>query len=238
MSAKRLDITGQTFGRLTAIRFVERKQRRCLWEFECACGVRKVIGASDVKRGNTNSCGCSRRKDITGQTFGRLTAIRFVKVPGDCTWWEFKCTCGVRKIIRTHSVKNGDITSCGCRMQGQFEARHTQKKPTYSAYQRRAKYRRIPFNLTNEQFDDLISRPCSYCGAPPWNGIDRVDSSRGYGVGNAYPCCHYCNRMKSSLSPKEFGQHIRKIVTAHPEIIEGLYPLQDCKGPERMVIGA
>lgn len=54
-------------------------------------------------------------QDVTGQKFGRLTAIQFIendKQNKPC--WLFKCDCGKSKIIRLYSVKNGRARSCGC----------------------------------------------------------------------------------------------------------------------------
>jgi hypothetical protein len=54
-----VDITGQKFGRLTAIRFVEiNSHRDAEWMFQCECGKECVTVADRVKRGQTRSCGC------------------------------------------------------------------------------------------------------------------------------------------------------------------------------------
>lgn len=43
------------------------------------------------------------------------------------------------------------------------------------------------------------------------NGIDRIDSSKGYNKENCVPCCFLCNKMKSNLYYKDFLHHIGKI---------------------------
>lgn len=48
--------------------------------------------------------------DITGQKFGRLTAIRYVGKGK----WLFKCDCGKEHITRGSVVRNGLVVSCGC----------------------------------------------------------------------------------------------------------------------------
>jgi len=55
---KFIDITGQKFGMLTAVKFIEIKFRTSIWLFKCDCGVEKKIYSSNVKSGNTKSCGC------------------------------------------------------------------------------------------------------------------------------------------------------------------------------------
>ena len=55
------------------------------------------------------------RRDITGQKFGRLTAIRDVgKDKRGQRLWEFKCDCGNLYVCRGSSAICGDIKSCGC----------------------------------------------------------------------------------------------------------------------------
>lgn len=52
-----LKITGQKFGRLTAIKPVGRdKQRVVIWEFKCDCGKIVNIRGSKVRGGYTKSC--------------------------------------------------------------------------------------------------------------------------------------------------------------------------------------
>ena len=43
------------------------------------------------------------------------------------------------------------------------------------------------------------------------NGIDRLDSSKGYTINNCVPCCSKCNLMKSNFKKEDFLQHISKI---------------------------
>jgi hypothetical protein len=42
----------------------------------------------------------------------------------------------------------------------------------------------------------LLQEPCTYCGIERANGIDRIDSKRGYVANNVTSCCYTCNRMK------------------------------------------
>lgn len=56
------DITGQTFGRLTAIKvYGKDRNRQALWECECSCGTKNVIVTGiNLRDGHTKSCGCLR----------------------------------------------------------------------------------------------------------------------------------------------------------------------------------
>ncbi len=101
------DITGQRYNMLTAVRHVGRG----IWLFRCDCGTERIIQRSVVERGLVKSCGCRKVKDITGQKFGRLTAVRKV----DNQIWEFRCDCG--NIIQSdrYAVTSGKTRTCGCR---------------------------------------------------------------------------------------------------------------------------
>ena len=60
-----IDITGQRFGKLVAIKSTGIKDTKSgcfLWEFYCDCGRTKIIPCGWVTSGNTSSCGCSKSK--------------------------------------------------------------------------------------------------------------------------------------------------------------------------------
>lgn len=56
-----------------------------------------------------------KKKDITGQRFGRILVLRFSGMDkyGKATWL-CKCDCGIEKIICGVLLRNGNVKSCGC----------------------------------------------------------------------------------------------------------------------------
>lgn len=53
-----IDLTGQTFGRLSVVKRAGHKGREVTWLCKCSCGNEiEVMGAS-LRSGNTMSCGC------------------------------------------------------------------------------------------------------------------------------------------------------------------------------------
>ncbi len=57
----------------------------------------------------------SKMVDLTGQKFGRLTAIKPVRKPNDGKlYWECLCDCGNTKVILGSNLKSGATKSCGC----------------------------------------------------------------------------------------------------------------------------
>ena len=56
---KSIDFTGNSFNRLTAVKFSYKdKKGNHYWEFLCVCGNAKVIRKDRAVSGNTKSCGC------------------------------------------------------------------------------------------------------------------------------------------------------------------------------------
>ncbi|WP_204123293.1 alcohol dehydrogenase [Lacticaseibacillus mingshuiensis] len=59
----RIDLTGQRFGRLVAIKDAGYdKNRSRVWECICDCGNMVLVRGSSLKSGNTKSCGCFERE--------------------------------------------------------------------------------------------------------------------------------------------------------------------------------
>ena len=58
--AYKLDLTGKRYGKLTVLEFAytDPKSRKSYWKCRCDCGREKIICASNLKSGNTSSCGC------------------------------------------------------------------------------------------------------------------------------------------------------------------------------------
>lgn len=52
------DLTGQKFGRLTALYRLHNITGKTKWLCACDCGNLKEVTLSDLKKGNTQSCGC------------------------------------------------------------------------------------------------------------------------------------------------------------------------------------
>jgi hypothetical protein len=81
MPRKTLDLSGQKFGRLTAIsRVDEGKDARKKWKCHCECGNTKIVLTRSLRSGATQSCGCLHRDKITkhGQgSYGRTRTITY-----------------------------------------------------------------------------------------------------------------------------------------------------------------
>lgn len=60
---KRIDLTGQRFGRLVVVRYAGRSRgKKNLWLCKCDCGNEKIVSVDKLHSGNTKSCGCLQRE--------------------------------------------------------------------------------------------------------------------------------------------------------------------------------
>lgn len=110
------DISGQTFGLLTPIEYISRSR----WLCQCECGNTREVSLYKLTNGTVTSCGCGGkkeratkpRKDLTGQRFGKLTALYWEKGKE----WYCRCDCGNEKFVTSARLRSGHTTSCGCKI--------------------------------------------------------------------------------------------------------------------------
>lgn len=130
MSSK--DLTNQKFGLLTVLErdFDDprnKTQKSSFWKCQCKCGNIKTISYSNLKQGQTKSCGCLiyqtrtvEVEDLSGQRFGKIIVLerdynyrqeKGLKHKG--SYWKCQCDCGnVFTTARERLVRG--IQSCGC----------------------------------------------------------------------------------------------------------------------------
>ncbi len=160
--------------------------------------------------------------DITNKKFGRLTAINKTneRSSDGGVIWKFRCECGKITFHVGNRVSRGQIISCGCARKSK-NAQKSLIKSKYTDYKYSAKLRKINFNLSFEQFEMLSMKDCNYCGQSPqkcdrkfkgiFNGIDRIDNTRGYFVENTVACCKQCNLAKNDQNLKDFLNWAKRI---------------------------
>lgn len=121
------DLTGQQFGRLTAICPTQKRAHgSVVWKCSCSCGNTAFVSSAGLSTGKTRSCGCLQKENaakngaksspnLSGQRFGRLTVIgRSEKRQTAVAKWECRCDCGNITYLSTSKLKNYQTKSCGC----------------------------------------------------------------------------------------------------------------------------
>ena len=133
-STKKLDLTGQRFGRLTVIASAENVGRDTAWLCRCDCENEVTVRTCYLRKGKTHSCGCdfrenrldgTNRLDLTGQRFGKLTAVESLeRGPGRNYRWRCVCDCGGECAVTVANLRNGHTRSCGCESRLSLKSLH------------------------------------------------------------------------------------------------------------------
>jgi len=229
---KLIDETGNRYGKWVVIRRVENSRNYgAYWLCRCDCGTERAIQGGSLRRGASQSCRCL--PEMKGQKFGRLMVIQRegTNKRGESTWF-CECSCGNQVVVIGTKLRSGNTRSCGCLHKERMSESH--KLPSGEAafnrilncIKRNAKSRGYKWQLTKEQVQTSIQQPCYYCGAEPnqgsnlssicngvylYNGIDRVDNSKGYTFNNIVPCCGICNKAKNSQTVEQFKAWIHAV---------------------------
>lgn len=174
---------------------------------------------------------------MIGQKFGRLTVIAVAKTRHNRAFWVCQCDCGKTAEAMGKSLRNGKKKSCGClakelsreripalALSNMLPPGEAARNLLYSTYKWHAAKRELEFILSKEEFADLTSRVCFYCGSEPkqlfgvnlngqytYNGIDRLENNKGYTPENSVPCCGTCNDMKRTRSVEDFIQACKRV---------------------------
>ena len=89
-----------------------------IWRCKCDCGSEINVSEPMLISGVIKSCGCikSRVFDITGQRFGKLTALEPVpeRERSGGIRWLCRCDCGTLTIVSTKYLNKNRAISCGC----------------------------------------------------------------------------------------------------------------------------
>jgi len=168
--------------------------------------------------------------DLVGGQFNYLTVKSYSHSRRD-RYWNCLCDCGNQCLATTNQLTSGNKKSCGCLRKKTTAQLFKKRKPSdpatkndssinklYYRYKKDAKKRNYQFNLSRDEFKQLIVENCFYCGTKPnsilnekdlrgqikYNGIDRINNDNDYNLDNVVPCCKRCNAAKSNMTLKEF----------------------------------
>ena len=225
---KALDLTDMRFGSLIAVGRSEnqRKGNSVVWNCLCDCGKTCTAPTNQLNVGNKLSCGCKKSKDLTGLTFRYLFVCSRISKIGCRTKYRCRCICG--KVVIVDGAKLPSRISCGCKRRKpkpRLSIKQVVTNYLYGSYKANAARKNTPFRLSKKRFEAFIFANCSYCGDSPktpftkwranekclFNGIDRVDNSKGYSHKNCVSCCKECNYKKGNQNVDGFLRWIKKV---------------------------
>lgn len=227
----RHSLVGHRYDNLTVVSqtALKNKSGSYLWQCRCDCGKTTLVSAHNLK--HTKSCGCMTGKGRLRELGSIINGLEILEYTvlnsGNNNKALCRCTyCGAVKELNINwylaKTKRGGV-GCGCQKNGRFIISKNipkELKAHYHSYvhkyanTKRAKDPKKQFCLTNQEFIDIVYSDCFYCGTKPnpYNGIDRVDSSKPYITENCVPCCTICNRMKIDLNVHDWLSHCNRIV--------------------------
>jgi hypothetical protein len=179
-----------------------------------------------------------RVRDLTGEKFGLLVVLRWSCTKRGSSrgkglikrtpFWIVRCVCGAELEVCGKKLKNGTRTSCGNRkVHPEFRRTLVTKEQAghrvFVSYKKSARKRGIEWGLSEGDFYQMITSPCHYSGSLPkkpivtdsgiflWNGVDRVDSSKGYFPDNCVPCSAFANTAKLDRPYSEFIEWLDQV---------------------------
>lgn len=179
--------------------------------------------------------------DLTGQKFGRLTALSFINGKWNCI-----CDCENTLKVEGSHLTNGNTKSCGCLKADNLILRAYKLADGKRKFEPRiASARRVwkntycyrdPNCIEFDKFLIISQQNCFYCGIKPnteynyfatassrssknaqqeglfiYNGMDRIDSSKSHTIDNIVSACMICNRAKNDRSTEDFSLWINNL---------------------------
>jgi hypothetical protein len=166
------------------------------------------------------------KMELKGQIFGRWTVLeRAGKDKRGRCLWNCLCECGTVKIVGGSELRREKSQSCGCLRRELIGERTRLPQGIAELHRRilqytyRAAKKGLPYELSEGYFISLTKLSCIYCGTEPkeyktqdtstngafiGNGIDRLDNTKGYILGNVVPCCSCCNMAKGKRTFEDF----------------------------------
>ena len=188
------ELAGTRFGRLTVIgdyqagTTVGAKRIGPSIMCRCDCGTEKRVNVDNLRSYKTTSCGCFRSENSSKM-------------------WK-------------------ELGKIGGRKRRKYPPVESSARDLFQKYMKRN-----PGDLQFEEFVKLTQLPCYYCGASPYqiylnknatdneggkfiyNGLDRIDNTRGYDKENIITSCGVCNFMRHKQTMAQFYMKIIDIVS-------------------------
>ena len=168
---------GNTYGRLTVVSKAKSKvtnggkSRLAMWVCVCECGMTVTVSGHDLRRGNTQSCGCMRREHLleANTTHGDSMRNRFARLYR--IWANINTRCSNPNFAEFESYGGKGIKN-------EFESYPAFKEWAYA-------------NGYYDQPEDTPKREML--------SIDRIDPSKGYSPENCRWISHGENAKRRNV---------------------------------------
>lgn len=166
----------------------------------------------------------SKVKDLSGLTFGRLTALRVGERRGRRTYWVCACSCGNETLVRSDGLTTGHTLSCGCLRIEAMAQNSTHGCSSHPLSKVWSQMMQRCYNPKSVDYEDYGGRGISVCDRwhdprnfirdvgcrPHGTTLDRIDNDKGYGPENfrwATPV-EQANNKRTTLRFDVFGESL------------------------------
>jgi hypothetical protein len=176
--------------------------------------------------------------DLRHARFGHLEVVAEVaRHPKRGRQWMCRCTCGGHRVFLTSALRSDRYTHCGCRRRtGQRDAKRTGvgdlRASVFNRIHRHAARRGFSFEITLDDAWALFRSQEGRCALTGWTltfaesnrtsratgnaSLDRIDSSRGYVLGNVQWVHKHINISKLHHDQEYFITLCRAVAAHHP----------------------
>ena len=187
-----INLVGLKFGRLlvNSKNEIKGNRRQVRWDCVCDCGNLHTVTGESLRSGKSKSCGClgKEARHVKNKNSDREKAMLLLIYSP--LKKRHRQKFNNENYIDFDTFKNLSLSNCfycnskplNTQLDIRYETRYGKKEKLI--------------------ITDFILK---------YNGIDRIDSSKGYEYNNVVSCCKNCNSAKMELSIKDFKNHIIKI---------------------------
>lgn len=113
---ERADLVDERFGMLVVESFLRPGGHEvgAIWLCRCDCGGTREVSTRRLNE-HVEDCGCrsGRSVNLTGETFGLLTACAIFRAAPRGFSWLCECVCGLERVATSSELTSGEVQCCG-----------------------------------------------------------------------------------------------------------------------------
>lgn len=236
---------GSVFGKLTVIQELPRVMTpsgrdRPQVLVRCVCGNEYPLQNTGLVKGTSTRCReCAAKESLRlvqiGQRFDQVVVQRYINEVDEHgrtrAMVECLCDCGGKVVIRSRVLVDNQTNNCGCAPRGKWTGEGVISTTLFNRMRGRAKDRGQEFTVTHADISAIYeaqNRKCALSGYPitfsrytagnSTASLDRIDSTKGYILGNVQWLHRDVNLMKLDFTVNEFVSMCRRVATFAKDI--------------------